>query len=148
MSRPRPGTITHRIVEDLTRAIQEGVYPPGSHLPPRRELCATYGVSPVTARLATQQLAADGYVIGRQGSGIEVIGPNPELPHQRRWTVSELQAEIYHLNHLTVKWMDMADRDGFLHPAAVSELAPACFRLQLMVDRIWQQREQDEGSGT
>jgi DNA-binding GntR family transcriptional regulator len=129
-------TKSSRIAGDLLDRIRDGTYPPGGQLPSRQELCEMYGVSAVTARTAVQHLVRGGYVVSRQGLGTTVI------PQQRRgrYDVADLQAEIYRLNQLTVKWAEMAQRDGYLDPATVHELPYACFELRLMVDRVWQQR--------
>jgi DNA-binding GntR family transcriptional regulator len=129
-------TKSSRIAGDLLAGIRDGTYPPGGLLPTRQELCEKYGVSAVTARAAVQHLVRGGYVVSRQGVGSTVI------PQQQRgrYDVADLQAAIYRLNQLTVKWAEMAQRDGYLDPATVHELPYACFELRLMVDRVWQQR--------
>jgi GntR family transcriptional regulator len=53
----------------LTKGVREGVLPPGSSLPPERELAAITELSRVTVRKAIQSLAEDGLIVQRQGSG-------------------------------------------------------------------------------
>ena len=49
-----------QLTEQLTRRIITGVYPPGSRLPPVRELAAQAGVNPNTMQRALAQLEQDG----------------------------------------------------------------------------------------
>jgi len=49
-----------QLTEQLTRRIITGVYPPGSKLPPVRELAAEAGVNPNTMQRALAQLEQDG----------------------------------------------------------------------------------------
>lgn len=56
----------------LQGLIAMGTLPPGTRLPPERELSALSGVSRVTIRKAVQILADQGLLIQRQGSGTYV----------------------------------------------------------------------------
>lgn len=51
----------------LLKAILEGRFPAGSHLPPERELASRLGVTRPTLREALQRLARDGWLEIRQG---------------------------------------------------------------------------------
>ena len=62
---PRYLQLRRRIEE----AIESGVLPPESPLPPERDLAAMTGLSRVTVRKATQSMAEDGLITQRQGSG-------------------------------------------------------------------------------
>lgn len=144
MKLPGAGTRTRTIMDDMIEAIQAGVYPPGSCLPSRSKLCTTYKVSPVTAQNAMAGLQSMGYIQRQQGVGSVVLDPcRHPTPVVHRWRGDDLLREILRLNQLTVKWMEMAERDGFLHPATIAELPNVCFDLRLMADRLWQQRQQD-----
>ena len=52
-----------QLTEQLTRRIITGVYPPGSRLPPVRELAAQAGVNPNTMQRALAQLEQDGLAL-------------------------------------------------------------------------------------
>jgi GntR family transcriptional regulator/MocR family aminotransferase len=65
----------------LRQAIREGRLPPGARLPSTRALALDLGVARGTVSEAYAQLAAEGFLIARQGSGT-VVAPNPILPHQ------------------------------------------------------------------
>ena len=64
----------------IRRAILDGVVAPGARLPSSRELAADLGVSRTTTVLAFDQLAAEGYLTTREGSGSFVTR---ELPDDR-----------------------------------------------------------------
>jgi len=64
-----------QIAEQLRTAIEAGEYPPGSHLPPERELSKLLGVSRTSVREALIALEIGGLVRVRVGSGVEVLAP-------------------------------------------------------------------------
>jgi GntR family transcriptional repressor for pyruvate dehydrogenase complex len=64
-----------QIAEQLRAAIEAGEYPPGSHLPPERELSKLLGVSRTSVREALIALEIGGRVRVRVGSGVEVLAP-------------------------------------------------------------------------
>jgi DNA-binding FadR family transcriptional regulator len=83
-----------RIAADLTRAILRGEHPPGTHLPPLRDLAADHGVNPSTMQRVLARLESRGLVTARQGSGFTVCDPRQ---------VGDLS--------LAVEWLDaLADR--------------------------------------
>jgi len=64
-----------RLAEALKSAIAERKWRPGDRLPSERELAARYGVAPGTARQAIRQLAEEGLLDRRHGSGTFVRKP-------------------------------------------------------------------------
>ena len=58
-----------QLTEQLTRRIITGVYPPGSRLPPVRELAAQAGVNPNTMQRALAQLEQDGLAFADRTAG-------------------------------------------------------------------------------
>lgn len=58
-----------RIFADLRAKIWSGYYPANQQLPSENELAQTYQVSRITSKRALQELAANGLVQRRQGSG-------------------------------------------------------------------------------
>ncbi|HVJ37508.1 MAG TPA: FCD domain-containing protein [Stenotrophomonas sp.] len=90
-----------QIAEQLRAAIEAGEYPPGSHLPPERELSKLLGVSRTSVREALIALEIGGRVRVRVGSGVEVLAladRDPEATAERAvepWqTDPELAAEL------------------------------------------------------
>ncbi|RSM74920.1 transcriptional regulator [Actinoplanes sp. ATCC 53533] len=63
------------IAADLTTKIRGGELPPGSALPPQKELSAAYGVTLVTLRQALRQLEDDGLLSQQPGRGTFVASP-------------------------------------------------------------------------
>ena len=61
-----------RLADDILLRILRGDYPPGTRLPPERQLAGELGVDRTTLRMALGQLARMNLVTARHGSGIEV----------------------------------------------------------------------------
>jgi GntR family transcriptional regulator len=62
-----------QMAQELKRAIANGTYPVGAHLPTEHQLCEQFKVSRFTAREAVRMLAASGLVTRRQRVGTVVI---------------------------------------------------------------------------
>lgn len=62
-------SLSERIRQLLTRAIETGEYPPGSQLPTERELAARYDVSLAPVRIALGELVKAGMIERTQGRG-------------------------------------------------------------------------------
>ena len=58
-----------QLAQLLTRRIIAGIYPPGSRLPPVRELAAQAGVNPNTMQRAMAQLEQNGLAAGCRNAG-------------------------------------------------------------------------------
>ena len=61
--------IWQQLTQQLTRRIITGGYPPGSRLPPVRELAAQAGVNPNTMQRALAQLEQDGLAVANRTTG-------------------------------------------------------------------------------
>lgn len=77
-----------QLYERMRDLILAGRLPPGARLPSSRGLAATLGVSRTTALAAYDQLASEGYVEGRVGSGAFVPAVLPEALLTTRRTAS------------------------------------------------------------
>jgi len=64
------------VFDQLAVAILEGSLPPGSSLPPERELSERFGVSRLIVRQAVHRLADMGLVRVKQGGPTQVVHPN------------------------------------------------------------------------
>jgi len=62
-----------QIADQLSELIDRGEFPPGSYLPPERELSKRIGVSRTSVREALIALEVNGVVRVRVGSGVEVL---------------------------------------------------------------------------
>jgi DNA-binding GntR family transcriptional regulator len=63
--------------DGLRQAILGGEFPPGAKLPNENLLCVRFAVSRTTVREAVRGLAAEGFVVRRQGSGTFVTSRPP-----------------------------------------------------------------------
>ncbi len=63
------GPLFRQLYRALRAGIVDGVVPPGTRLPATRALATELGLSRTTVLLAYEQLAAEGYLDGRHGSG-------------------------------------------------------------------------------
>ncbi len=63
------GPLFRQLYRALRGGILDGIVPPGSRLPATRALATELGLSRTTVLLAYEQLAAEGYLDGRRGSG-------------------------------------------------------------------------------
>jgi GntR family transcriptional regulator / MocR family aminotransferase len=74
------GTLFQQVYRVLRDGIVDGRFAATTRLPPTRALASDLGVSRATVLLAYEQLAAEGYVGARQGSGTYVQGPVSVAP--------------------------------------------------------------------
>ncbi len=81
--RPRRLHRQERVVESLRGDIVEGRFPPGSRLPPERELAGRYGIARNTLRHLLQELADDGLLERQVGRGTFVAEPKPVPARER-----------------------------------------------------------------
>lgn len=67
-----PRSPSASVFEGLAGELLRGAYPPGSRLPPERELAQRFGTSRSTVREAVRRLESLGLLKARRGSGLEV----------------------------------------------------------------------------
>ncbi len=77
--RPRRLHRQEKVVQSLRGDIVEGRYPPGSRLPPERQLAEHYGVARNTLRHLLDALAKEGLLDRQAGRGTYVAGPSRRL---------------------------------------------------------------------
>lgn len=77
LDREARAPLAHQIYRELRRAITGNHLPGGARLPSTRDLARQLGVARFTVDEAYARLAAEGYVVGRRGSGTYVV----EHPH-------------------------------------------------------------------
>ncbi len=80
--RPEAGPRYIQLRQRLVDGVSNGVLPPGSPLPPEREIASITDFSRVTVRKAIQSLAEDGTIVQRQGSG-SFIASRPDQIEQQ-----------------------------------------------------------------
>ncbi len=74
------GPLFRQLYRALRQAILTGVVAPGTRIPATRALATELGVSRTTVLLAYEQLAAEGYLDGRRGSGSYVQAVAAPVP--------------------------------------------------------------------
>lgn len=72
------GALHRQIYQAIRTAILEGVLTAGSRLPATRSLASGLGVSRNSVLQAIDQLTAEGFLVGKVGSGTYVASPLPE----------------------------------------------------------------------
>jgi GntR family transcriptional regulator / MocR family aminotransferase len=90
---PQGGSVRARLEEGLRGAIRAGRLPLGTRVPPSRALARDLGLSRGTVLEAYEQLAAEGWLVARQGSGTVVavdaldpgVRPERREPRPQRW---------------------------------------------------------------
>src|ERR1022692_4242331 len=99
------GTLQRQVYDFVRRAIVSGDLPPGSNLPSTRSLARGWGVSRNTVLTAFEDLAIEGLVFARVGSGTRVRGraPVPGLPDPK---------VILRESHYPVRAVPLRDPDG------------------------------------
>lgn len=78
------GNLSREIYRQIVAAIRDGRLTPGDRLTPTRELARALAVSRMTVTVAYDQLAGEGYVESRQGSGTFVSKVAARKPVERR----------------------------------------------------------------
>jgi DNA-binding FadR family transcriptional regulator len=79
-----------QIVEKIEALIDSGMYPPGSRLPPERELAETFKVSRPTIREAIIALEVRGRVEVKTSSGVYVLENPAKRTSERKVSAFEL----------------------------------------------------------
>src|SRR4249920_568367 len=71
-----PRRLYRQIADQIRTLVRSGEFPPGSRLPPERDLAKQLGVSRPSVREALIALEVEGLVEVRIGSGIYVLAPS------------------------------------------------------------------------
>ncbi|MFD5429704.1 GntR family transcriptional regulator [Streptomyces sp. NPDC127084] len=103
--------------------IADGTYGPGTRLPGAQSLAKKLGVALMTVQSAYRQLAEDGLVEGRPGSGTYVIDVQEGEPSARHAVVSlrDLQEEV---RHVASRLDDLSERLAQLEAERASVTSP------------------------
>src|SRR5215510_10596238 len=78
LDRRAGSALQRQIYSEIRRAVLDGVVQPGGRLPSSRALADDLAVSRTTTLLAFEQLTAEGYLVGRRGSGTFVAHELPD----------------------------------------------------------------------
>ena len=85
-----------QLVEQLELALVAGEFPPGSRIPPVRELAADAGVNPNTMQRALQELESRGLLQAQRTAGRTVTADDTALQALRRRRAGTMAAEFLH----------------------------------------------------
>ena len=88
-----------QLVEQLELALVAGEFPPGSRIPPVRELAADAGVNPNTMQRALQELESRGLLQAQRTAGRTVTADDAALHALRRRRAQTLAGEFLHQMH-------------------------------------------------
>lgn len=102
---PDKRPLHERIATDLRRQILAGDRAPGSNLPTTKELKDQFDASNATIQKALGMLKAEGLVVGRPGSAVQV------RPH-RRWTICPAASSQPAESGQRYRWLAEAERQG------------------------------------
>lgn len=103
------GPLFGQVYRALRNSIVSGVLVAGARVPASRRLAEDLGVSRTTVLAALEQLAAEGYLVGRRGSGTYVqaraAAPRPSLRRRptTRPTMSQLGHRLSEPRHLPLQ---------------------------------------------
>jgi len=96
-----PRRLYRQIADQIRTLIRSGEFPPGSRLPPERDLAKQLGVSRPSVREALIALEVEGLVDVRIGSGIYVLGPAGNGVDEQ----SNVEAESGPFELLRARWV-------------------------------------------
>lgn len=105
-----------QLVEQLELALVAGKFPPGSRIPPVRELAADAGVNPNTMQRALQELEGRGLLQAQRTAGRTVTADDAALRALRRRRAKALAEEFMH--QMQALGMDEAEIEALLREAA------------------------------
>ena len=105
-----------QLVEQMELALVNGTFPPGSKIPPVRELAADAGVNPNTMQRALQELENRGLLQAQRTAGRTVTADADALQALRRKRAVSLAAEfLYQMQALE---LDRAETEELLRQTA------------------------------
>ena len=93
LSREEPLSIHVQVSEQFRHQIEDGTLPPGSRLPPVRELASELGINYNTVRFIYAELERDGYIVSEQGRGTFVAHRPPRMQGSSSQIVREMVDE-------------------------------------------------------
>ncbi len=76
---PNAGPLYAQLRKRIADGVRDGVFLPGGQLPPEREIATLTDLSRVTVRKAMEDLAKDGLIVQKQGSGSFIAIGTPKI---------------------------------------------------------------------
>lgn len=109
-----------QLIEQLEQAIVAGIFPPGSRVPPVRELAAEAGVNPNTMQRALQELENRGLLQTQRTAGRTVTTEATRLTELRHHRAAEQAAAFW--QQLQALGLTLDEAHALLDRAAKEEL--------------------------
>ena len=101
-----------QLVEQMELALVNGTFPPGSKIPPVRELAAQAGVNPNTMQRALQELESRGLLQAQRTAGRTVTAETDALQQLRRKRAAALAADF--LRQMKALGLDRSETEELL----------------------------------
>ena len=108
-----------QLIEQLELALVTGEFPPGSRIPPVRELAASAGVNPNTMQRALQDLESRGLLQAQRTAGRTVTANDDILQALRRKRAATLAQDF--LQQMRALGMTPAEVEALLRETEASE---------------------------
>ena len=108
-----------QLIEQLELALVTGEFPPGSRIPPVRELAASAGVNPNTMQRALQDLESRGLLQAQRTAGRTVTANDDILQALRRTRAATLARDF--LQQMRALGMTPAEVETLLRETEASE---------------------------
>lgn len=105
-----------QLVEQMELALVNGIFPPGSKIPPVRELAAEAGVNPNTMQRALQELEGRGLLQAQRTAGRTVTADAEILQSLRRKRAASLATDFLH--QMQALGLDLAQTEELLRQTA------------------------------
>ena len=105
-----------QLVEQMELALVNGTFPPGSKIPPVRELAAQAGVNPNTMQRALQELESRGLLQAQRTAGRTVTAEAYALQQLRRKRAAALAADF--LRQMKALGLDRSETEELLRQTA------------------------------
>lgn len=105
-----------QLIEQLELALVAGEFPPGSRIPPVRELAADAGVNPNTMQRALQELEGRGLLQAQRTAGRTVTADDAALRALRRRRAKALAEEF--LQQMQALGMEESEIEALLRESA------------------------------
>ncbi|MEO1079881.1 MAG: FadR/GntR family transcriptional regulator [Pseudomonadota bacterium] len=109
-----------KIVREISALMDSGAFPPGSRLPPERELATQFSVSRPTIREAVIALEATGRVAVKTGSGVYVLARPLGLALDEKASAFELME-----SRILIEGEAAAQAASLITPEQLAQLAEA-----------------------
>ena len=105
-----------QLIEQLELALVAGEFPPGSRIPPVRELAADAGGTPIPSHRARLELAGRGLLQAQRPAGRTVTADDAALRALRRRRAKALAEEFLH--QMQALGMEEAEIEALLRESA------------------------------